>query len=38
MRMIVACLADMGVFMCILIVGVFAFADAFLSIDKVLEL
>ena len=37
-RMIIACIADMMTFMVVLIIGVFAFADAFLSIDKIIEL
>ena len=36
--MIIACIKDMTVFMIVLFVGVFAFADAFSSINKVLEL
>ena len=36
--MIIACITDMTVFMVILFIGVFAFADAFHSVDKVLEL
>jgi len=37
-RMFIACIWDMRIFMAILVVGVFAFADAFFSIDKILEL
>jgi hypothetical protein len=37
-RMIIACIQDMLVFMIVLIIGVFAFADALQSIDKVLVL
>lgn len=37
-RMIIGCAISMGTFMIVLIVGVFAFADAFTSINKVLEL
>ena len=36
--MIISCMEDMKIFMAILIVGVFAFADAFFSIDKIIEL
>ena len=36
--MIIACIIDMTTFMIVLFIGVFAFADAFVSIDKVLEI
>ena len=36
--MIIACIADMLTFMVVLFIGVFAFADAFQSIDKIIEL
>lgn len=36
--MIVACIKDMLIFMVVLLIGVFAFADAFQSVDKKLEL
>ena len=35
-RMIMACIYDMLTFMIVLIIGVFAFADAFLSIDEIM--
>ena len=34
--MIMACIYDMLTFMIVLIIGVFAFADAFLSIDEIM--
>lgn len=35
-RMCIACVVDMLTFLVVLFVGVFAFADAFLSIEQVL--
>ena len=35
-RMIIACIRDMLTFMVVLIIGVFAFADAFQSLEKIL--
>ena len=35
-RMIVECIADMMVFLTVLLIGVFAFADAFQSIEQIL--
>ena len=37
-RMIVECIIDMGAFMIVYIIGVIAFADAFLSIEHILTL
>ena len=36
--MIMACIYDMLTFMIVFIIAVFAFADAFQSIDKIIEL
>ena len=36
--MIVECIIDMGAFMIVYIIGVIAFADAFLSIEYILTL
>lgn len=37
-RMIQACVYDMKVFFVVLIIGIFAFADAFLSIDQIINI
>ena len=37
-HLIVSCLEDMNTFLVVLVIGIFAFADAFMSIDRKLEI
>ena len=37
-HLIVSCLADMNTFLVVLVIGIFAFGDAFMSIDRKLEI